>query len=63
MLDKHILQWKNRNKEIKKVCLVSCVQYFRFFNKTRAQFHNQGFILSVNPNNCWENFKRFVVLL
>jgi len=29
---------------------------------TWAQFHNQGFTLSVNPNNCWPNFEWFTVL-
>jgi len=25
--------------------------------KFGAQFHNQVFTLSVNPNNCWPNFE------
>ena len=29
---------------------------------TGAQFHNQGFTLSVNPINCWSKFKWFAVL-
>ena len=29
---------------------------------TRAQFHNQGVTLSVNPNNCWPNFEWLTVL-
>jgi len=32
------------------------------YSKTRPQFHNQWFTLSVNPNNCWPNFKWFAVL-
>jgi len=26
------------------------------------EFHIQGFNLSLNPNNCWPNFKWFAVL-
>jgi len=29
---------------------------------TGAAFHNLGFTLSANPNNCWSNFKWSSVL-
>ena len=27
------------------------------FKLSLAQFHDQGFTVSVNPNNCWPTFK------
>ena len=40
------------NKETNKTLFTFTLQYV-----TGAQFHNRGFTLSVNPNNCRPNFE------
>jgi len=54
------LQWIFKALQINIHLLIKCAHIYTktaHFQVIRAQFHNQGFTLSVNPNNCWPNFK------